>query len=89
MYDKIFTGKYECDKCGSQHNGVRINDGTVVKEFSYNYYIPKDTGCSWSEEERYSVLVKWDDFIKSSELYINQAFEKRSAPISKKTKVRL
>lgn len=22
MYDKIFTGKYECDKCGSQHNGV-------------------------------------------------------------------
>ena len=85
MYDKIFKGSEVC--CGKSHNIVCINDSTVVKEFSYNYYIPKD-GCSWSEEDRFCVLVKWSDFVKNPELYINKAFDKRSSPISAKTKVR-
>ncbi len=76
-----------CSVCGKSHNIVCINDSTVVKEFSYNYYIPKD-GCSWSEEDRFCVLVKWNDFVKNPELYINKAFDKRSSLISAKTKVR-
>lgn len=87
MYDKIFKGSEVCSVCGKSHNIVCINDSTVVKEFSYNYYIPKD-GCSWSEEDRFCVLVKWSDFVKNHELYINKAFDKRSSPISAKTKVR-
>ena len=87
MYDKIFKGSEVCTVCGKSHNIVCINDSTVVKEFSYNYYIPKD-GCSWSEEERFCVLVKWNDFVKNPELYINKAFDKRSSLISAKTKVR-
>ncbi|KMV78360.1 hypothetical protein HMPREF0979_00873 [Coprobacillus sp. 8_1_38FAA] len=87
MYDKIFKGSEVCSVCGKSHNIVCINDSTVVKEFSYNYYIPKD-GCSWSEEDRFCVLVKWSDFVKNPELYINKAFDKRSSPISAKTKVR-
>lgn len=87
MYDKIFKGSEVCSVCGKNHNIVCINDSTVVKEFSYNYYIPKD-GCSWSEEDRFCVLVKWSDFVKNPELYINKAFDKRSSPISAKTKVR-
>lgn len=87
MYDKIFKGSEVCSVCGKNHNIVCINDSTVVKEFSYNYYIPKD-GCSWSEEDRFCVLVKWSDFVKNTELYINKAFDKRSSPISAKTKVR-
>ena len=87
MYDKIFKGSEVCTVCGKSHNIVCINDSTVVKEFSYNYYIPKD-GCSWSEEDRFCVLVKWSDFVKNPELYINKAFDKRSSPISAKTKVR-
>ena len=87
MYDKIFKGSEVCSVCGKSHNIVCINDSTVVKEFSYNYYIPKD-GCSWSEEDRFCVLVKWSDFEKNPELYINKAFDKRSSPISAKTKVR-
>lgn len=87
MYDKIFKGSEVCSVCGKSHNIVCINDSTVVKEFSYNYYIPKD-GCSWSEEDRFCVLVKWSDFVKNLELYINKAFDKRSSPISAKTKVR-
>ena len=87
MYDKIFKGSEVCSVCGKSHNIVCINDSTVVKEFSYNYYIPKD-GCSWSEEDRFCVLVKWSDFVKNPELYINKAFDKRSSPISANTKVR-
>ena len=87
MYDKIFKGSEVCSVCGKSHNIVCINDSTVVKEFSYNYYIPKD-GCSWSEEDRFCVLVKWNDFVKNPELYINKAFDKRSSLISAKTKVR-
>ena len=87
MYDKIFKGSEVCSVCGKSHNIVCINDSTVVKEFSYNYYIPKD-GCSWSEEDRFCVLVKWSDFVNNPELYINKAFDKRSSPISAKTKVR-
>lgn len=64
MYDKIFKGSEVCSVCGKSHNIVCINDSTVVKEFSYNYYIPKD-GCSWSEEDRFCVLVKWSDFVKN------------------------
>ena len=87
MYDKIFKGSEVCSVCGKSHNIVCINDSTVAKEFSYNYYIPKD-GCSWSEEDRFCVLVKWNDFVKNPELYINKAFDKRSSLISAKTKVR-
>ncbi len=87
MYDKIFKGSEVCSVCGKSHNIVCINDSTVVKEFSYNYYIPKD-GCSWSEEDRFCVLVKWNDFVENPELYINKAFDKRSSLISAKTKVR-
>jgi hypothetical protein len=93
MCDKIYKGSYACDKCGGNHNSVVINDDTVIKEFSCNYYIkPLAEGkCAWSDDDRYCVLVKWDDFKKdaeSAEKYIDQAFDKRQHPISKKITVR-
>lgn len=88
MYDDIYGGDYECSTCNAKHHYVNVNDNTVVKELSYNYYIPKETGCAWTEDERYCVLVKWSDFEKDPEKYIDQAYDKRSAPISNKTKVK-
>ena len=87
MYDSIYKGSYSCSKCGGSHNHVSINNSTVIKEFSYNYYIPNDK-CSWSEDDRYCVLVKWDDFKSEPEKYIDLAFDKRKSEISSKTKVR-
>lgn len=86
MYDIIFTGSGNCATCGNMHTYVNIRNSTTIKEFSWNYYIPNDK-CSWSEEDRYCVLVKWDDFKGDPEKYIEAAFQKRSAPISAKTKV--
>lgn len=87
MYDKVFTGSGTCNTCNGNHNYVMINNSTVISEFSYNYYIPHNK-CAWSEEDRYCVLVKWKDFCLNPELYIENAFNKRTAAISSKTKVK-
>lgn len=86
MYDRIYKGEEQCLICGSNHNIVCVNDDTTIKEFNYNFYIPKDNGCCWSEEERYCVLVKWEDFENNPEKYIDDAFNKRNSEISRKTK---
>lgn len=88
MYDRIYKGEEQCLICGSNHNIVCVNDDTTIKEFNYNFYIPKDNGCCWSEEERYCVLIKWEDFENNPEKYIDDAFNKRNSEISRKTKVR-
>jgi len=87
MEEEIYKGTYNCSTCGGSHNWVAINDDTVISEFSYNYYIPNDK-CAHSEEDRYCVLVKWDDFCKEPNKYIDAAFDKRSQPIAQKVKVR-
>lgn len=87
MLDEIYKGSYECSECGNTHYLVDITDNTTIREFNYNYYIPKDEGCGWKEEDRYCVLVKWDDFKEEPEKYIDKAFEKRTAPIAEKVKV--
>ncbi|WP_026894275.1 TIR domain-containing protein [Clostridiisalibacter paucivorans] len=86
MYDSIYKGSQECSSCGKEHNIVAINDSTVIKEFSYNYYIPNNK-CFHSEEDRYCVLVKWDDFCKQPNVYIDKAYDKRFEPIANKVKV--
>jgi glutaredoxin-related protein len=86
MESVIYQGSYICPKCGNSHNLVNINDTTVVKEFSYNYYIPNGK-CAHSEEDRYCVLVSWTNFVASPNVYIDQAFEKRDQDISRKVKV--
>lgn len=87
MYGSIYTGSGICNTCGISHNYVNVKDSTTVKEFSYNYYIPNDK-CAWTEDDRYCVLVKWEDFEKAPNDYIDKAFDKRSSDISSKTKVR-
>lgn len=89
MYDSIYKGKYTCQTCGKSHNNVAINDNTVIKEFSENYYLEPHDGCGWSEDERYCVLVKWDDFIVNPEKYINKAYEKRNTDLYDKVHVNI
>jgi len=90
MYNIIYGNSYNCSVCGGSHNYVGINDSTTIKEFSVNHYIQNSANnkCSWNEDERYCVLVKWSDFIEKPEEYIEKAFQKRSHQIANKTKVR-
>lgn len=87
METTVHGGTYSCWKCGESHTTVRINDDTVIKEFSYNYYVPQDK-CAWSEDERYCVLVGWDDFKLDPNTWIDSAWDKRFEPIASKTKMR-
>lgn len=87
MYSKVYTGEGYCNRCGSMHRHVNLNSSTAVSEFSYNYYIP-NFKCSHTEDDRYCVLVKWDDFIIDPEKYIENAFGKRTHGISNSIKVK-
>jgi len=86
IYEIIYKGTNNCSICGGNHNIVDLVDSTVIKEFSYNYYIPNNK-CCHEYDEKYCVLVKWDDFVNNPEIYIEQAFDKRTDPIANKVKV--
>ncbi len=88
MYSNIFKGSYHCLICGNPHNWVAIDDNTVIKEFSKNYYLNSHGKCSYSEDDRYCVLVRWEDFENNPNIYIEQAFNKRSQPIANEVIVR-
>lgn len=83
---QVFKGSHMCLQCGQNHNWVAVDDSTVVKEFSYNYYIPNGK-CHHTEDDRYCVLIKWSDFRQNPERCIQLAFEKREAPIAQKVRV--
>lgn len=83
MYGAIYKGKRYCNICHSNHNIVEINDNTVIREFSQNYYLHSTNKCkSYSEEDRFCVLVKYDDFMRNPNEYINAAFRKTQTNIS-------
>lgn len=86
MYTSIYKASYTCSICGNIHTTVAIDDKSTIKEFSYNYYIPNDK-CAHSEDDRYCVLVKWDNFVTNPEKYIDESFNKRKHPIADKVKV--
>lgn len=88
MYDNIYKGGYNCPSCKGIHNWIAIDDSTVIREFSRNYYLNNHGKCSYTEDDRYCVLVKWDDFKNNPNEYIEQAFEKRRLPISNDVIVR-
>lgn len=84
--DYVYKGKQTCSRCGESHDIVKIDNGTTIREFSYNFYIPNEK-CAHSDEDRYCVLVTWEDFVRDPESHINAAFDKRFEPIADKTKV--
>jgi hypothetical protein len=86
MYDSIFKGSYTCPTCHNQHNWVDVGTSTTIKEFGLNYHIPNNK-CCWSDEDKYCVLVKWEDFAIDPKKFIEQAFEKRNTSIANKVTV--
>lgn len=87
MYNKIYKGDTICSECNGIHGILEMNDDTVIREFSVNYFIEPNKKCYWSEEDRYAILVKWKDFYDSPERYIDIAFEKRNHPIADKVRI--
>lgn len=87
MTHSIYKEPYICSACGETHDHVEVNDSTVIKEFHRNYHIQPCPGCCWTEDDRYCVMVKWENFKSDPEKYIEKAFKKRSSPIARKVVV--
>jgi MTH538 TIR-like domain (DUF1863) len=87
VYGTVYQGSVVCNTCGNTISVVNVGPATTVSEFYYNYYIPHGK-CHHNEDDRYCVLVKWDDFVKAPETYIEQAYLKRDHEIARKVKVR-
>ncbi|MFY0255928.1 molecular chaperone Tir [Chitinophaga sp. 30R24] len=85
--ERIFRGRRECKRCGKTHGLVSLNRETTISEFYHNYFIPNNK-CNHIEDDRYCVLVKWQDFLIKPDFYIEKAFAKREHPISEKVKVK-
>ncbi|WIB77022.1 TIR domain-containing protein [Curtobacterium sp. MCPF17_002] len=83
----IFGGGQRCETCNGVHTLVKLNDSTVVKEFSYNYFLPQER-CAWTEDDRYCVLVRWNEFRADPNRWIDMAFDKRSSIAATRTRVR-
>jgi len=82
MENSIYGGEFKCSTCGETHNYVYINDYTVIKEFSANFYLKKSHQCHYAEEDRFAVLVLYYDFMNDPDKYIEMAYKKLSEPIN-------
>ena len=87
MYSKIYKGSYICQTCHHSHNWVALDDSTVIREFWRNFYLDDKDECYYTEDDRYCVLVKWDDFKNMPNVYIDHAFNKRNQDIANKVVV--
>lgn len=87
MTDSVYKESYVCPTCGKTHSLVEVSDSTTIKEFHRNYHIQPCPGCCWTEDDRYCIMVKWEDFKADPEKYIDQAFNKRSTSIADKVVV--
>lgn len=86
--DHVFQGQHRCSECNRLHRTVNVNSTTIV-EFTRNYYAtPLPAGqCAWGEQDRYCVLVRWSDFCRDPEGWIEQAFQKTKSAVAEKVVV--
>ncbi|MBQ7250447.1 MAG: TIR domain-containing protein [Bacilli bacterium] len=83
MEQKVFGGSYICKHCQQTISIVRIDDSTVIREFSKNYYLRSDDCGHFEEDGRFCVLCRYNEFMQDPEKFINQAYEKLGKPIAK------
>ena len=78
----IYNGNGVCPRCGKNVETVSINDSTVIREFSANYWLIKNKCGHYDETGRFAVLCKYSDFINDPDRYIDAAFNKTKEEIS-------
>jgi hypothetical protein len=87
MYQQIYLNNSTCSTCGNLVSILKVDDSTTIREFHGNYHIPHGK-CHWIEDDRYCVLVRWQDFVQNPNAFIEQAFAKRTHPIAQRVRVR-
>lgn len=87
VHDAIFRGEQSCEVCGENHVAIHAFDDVVLHEFYYNYYLPLPAQHDhWDGDDRFCILVSWEDFMKEPERIIELAFAKTQSLVSRKVK---
>ena len=85
MEKKIYGGKNYCEYCHNEHDIICINDNTVIREFSANYYLrANSSGCGkwYGDKDQFCVLVRYSAFMNNPDRYIDEAYEKLNQDIN-------
>ena len=82
MEKTIYCSEEVCPKCGKKVETISLNDSTVIREFSANYWLKKNECGHYDFSGRYAVLCRYSDFIKEPDKYIDLAFNKTKESIS-------
>ena len=82
MMNKVYGHVGFCKKCNESITYMTIDESTVIREFSVNYWLKKNECGHYDNDGHYCVVVSYDDFIKNPEKYIDDAFEKTKSSIS-------
>lgn len=61
---------------------LNLNDSTVIREFSENYWLKKNACGHFGDNGRFAVLCRYSEFMNDPETYIEAAFEKTKQDIS-------
>ena len=96
MVGRVFGEFHDCEKCGGRHRYINVTDAEVIREFGRNYFIKPHDKCYWAEEDRYAVLVPYNEFMEKDaegtyvnmDKYIEKAFNKRDASVAARVTVR-
>lgn len=81
MESRIYGNNHFCKTCSQNHQIIKIEDDTVIKEFSANYFLKQDKQCCYTENGRFCVLVRYSEFMNDPDKYIDMAYDKLSQPI--------
>lgn len=84
MEEKVYTGKSKCPQCGKSVQYVNIDDNTVLREFSANYWLREGDCSHYSADDQFCVLVRYSEFMNgdNTEDYIDLAYSKTKDEIS-------
>jgi hypothetical protein len=83
MEQIIYGGSYKCEHCQQLINVVNIDDSTVIREFSKNYYLKADQCGHYNEDGRFCVLYRYIEFMNDPGKYIDRAYDKTNESIAK------
>lgn len=86
MEDKVFLRNETCPKCGKSIRIVCVDDSTVLKEFSENYWLGESECGHTGEDDRFCILVRYSEFMNgdNTEAYVEAAYQKTKSPVADK-----
>ena len=83
MESKIFGEATKDSVTGGTIQRINISDKTVIREFSANYWLEKNSNGHYDDNGQFAVLCRYCEFMNNPEHFIELAYQKVKQPIAK------